>query len=112
MRLRHARADSLRRGVKLVRRPGAPDRRPCSLGAATCQYALVPFAFALPDGWLVLLVFLVAVLLAVAYGSYTRRGSAINQHPYDDPSGDAPGTQKSTAIGHDADGRDVSRGTR
>ena len=58
------------------------------------------------------LTFLVLFVLAISHGYYTRSGSAIDHHPYDDPSGDAPGARIPSAIGGDVDRRDRSRGTR
>ena len=43
--------------------------------------------------------FIVFYFFVFAYSTYTRRGSAINQHPYRDPYGDAPGAwRKSTSL--------------
>lgn len=67
---------------------------------------------ALAGGLWIFLIFLVVLFFAVAYGYYTRSGSAINQHPYDDPYGDAPGAEIPSTIGRDVDRRDHSRGTR
>jgi hypothetical protein len=44
---------------------------------------------------------------------YTRRGSGINQRPYRDPYGDAPGATGPSSIAHDTRSFDTfSRGTR
>ena len=45
---------------------------------------MVPFAITLVGGWPIFAAFLVLTVLVVAYSFYTRRGSAINQHPYGD----------------------------
>jgi hypothetical protein len=58
------------------------------------------------------LAFLVVMFFAIAHGYYSRSGSAINQHPYHDAHGDAPGADIPSTIGRDVDRRDYSRGTR
>ena len=63
------------------------------------------------DSW-VFLIFCVVMFFAVAHGYYSRSGSAINQHPYKDDAGDAPGASIPSTIGRDVDRRDYSRGTR
>ena len=73
---------------------------------------LVPIAFALAGGTWMFLAFLVLFFLAVAHGYYSRSGSAINQHPYSNAGGDAPGAEIPSTIGRDVDRRDFSRGTR
>jgi hypothetical protein len=72
----------------------------------------MPIALALVDGSWIFLGFLVLFLLAISHGYYSRSGSAINQHPYSDPGGDAPGAEIPSTIGRDVDRRDYSRGTR
>ncbi len=72
----------------------------------------MPIAFALAGGSWVFLGFVVFFFLAIAHGYYSRSGSAINQHPYHDASGDAPGAEIPSTIGRDIDRRDYSRGTR
>ena len=72
----------------------------------------MPLAITLADGTWVVVVFLVLLFLAITYGYYTRTGSAINQRPYDNGSGDAPGAEIPSTIGRDVDRRDYSRGTR
>ena len=42
-------------------------------------------------------VFIVVALLIFVYSTFTRRGSGINQHPYMDPYGDAPGAWRELA---------------
>ena len=48
-------------------------------------------AFILAGGTWILLGFILALFFAIAHGYYSRSGSAINQHPYHDAHGDAPG---------------------
>lgn len=81
-------------------------------GTALCQFGGVPISFALAGGSWVFLGFVVLLFLAVSHGYYSRSGSAINQRPYNDPSGDAPGAEIPSTIGRDIDRRDYSRGTR
>jgi hypothetical protein len=45
--------------------------------------------------------FVVLYFLVVVYSLYTRRGSGINQHPYRDPYGDAPGASRKSSLAHD-----------
>jgi hypothetical protein len=45
--------------------------------------------------------FIILYTLVVVYSLYTRRGSAINQHPYRDPMGDAPGAWRPSSLSHD-----------
>lgn len=72
----------------------------------------LPIAFAFAHGTWVFLIFLVILFFAISHGYYSRSGSAINQRPYSDPSGDAPGARIPSTIGRDVDRRDYSRGTR
>lgn len=72
----------------------------------------MPIAFALAGGSWVFLAFVVLFLLAVSHGYYTRSGSAINQRPYNNGGGDAPGAEIPSTLGRDVDRRDYSRGTR
>ncbi len=69
-------------------------------------------ALVLAQGSWMFLAFLVVFFLAISHGYYTRSDSAINQRPYDNPSGDAPGAAIPSTIGRDVDRRDYSRGTR
>ena len=46
-------------------------------------------------------VFVVVYFTVVVYTLYTRIGSGINQHPYRDPYGDAPGAWRKSSISHD-----------
>lgn len=52
-------------------------------------------------GSLIFTLFVVLYFLAVVYSLYTRRGSAINQHPYRDTHGDAPGASRQSSLSHD-----------
>ena len=55
----------------------------------------------LAGGTIVFVVFLVAYFIVISYGLYTRSGSGINQHPYNDPHGDAPGASRKSSLSHD-----------
>ena len=72
----------------------------------------MPIAFALAGGSWVFLAFVVLLFLAVSHGYYSRSGSAINQRPYNNAGGDAPGAEIPSTIGRDVARRDYSRGTR
>jgi hypothetical protein len=69
-------------------------------------------AFILAGGTWIFLGFVLALFFAVAHGYYSRSGSAINQHPYHDAHGDAPGAAVPSSLGRDVERRDYSRGTR
>ena len=56
-------------------------------------------AFSLADGAWIFAGFVVVWLIAIAYGYYTRRGSAINQRTYGDV--DAPGAKAPSVLSHD-----------
>jgi hypothetical protein len=56
-------------------------------------------AFSLADGAWIFVGFVVVWLIAIAYGYYTRRGSAINQRTYGDV--DAPGAKAPSVLSHD-----------
>jgi hypothetical protein len=58
-------------------------------------------SISLAGGWEVFAGFLVVFLLAVVTGLYTRGGSAINQRPYGDVHGDAPGALGPSVLDHD-----------
>jgi hypothetical protein len=45
--------------------------------------------------------FVILYFVVFVYSTYTRRGSAINQHPYRDPYGDAPGAWRPSSLAHD-----------
>ncbi|MEO9175530.1 MAG: hypothetical protein ABI317_08435 [Gaiellales bacterium] len=55
----------------------------------------------LAGGWDIFGAFLVVFLLAVVAGLYTRGGSAINQRPWGDVHGDAPGALGASVLDHD-----------
>ncbi|GAC1438739.1 MAG: hypothetical protein NVSMB51_15220 [Solirubrobacteraceae bacterium] len=61
------------------------------------QGAFMHFA----DGQFIFGAFIILYTLAVIYSLYTRRGSGINQHPYGDMRGDAPGALGSSVLHHD-----------
>lgn len=71
-------------------------------------------SFALAGGSFIFLAFLVAFLLAVMYGLYTRVGSAIEQRPYAKIYGGAPGAFRPSTMSGSADREVVAwtRGTR
>ena len=69
-------------------------------------------AIALAGGTWLFGAFVVLFFFAVAHGYYSRSGSAINQRPYNNGGGDAPGAEIPSTIGRDIDRRDFSRGTR
>jgi hypothetical protein len=58
-------------------------------------------SISLAGGWAVFAAFLVVFLLAVTAGLYTRGGSAINQRPWGDVHGDAPGALGPSVLHHD-----------
>ncbi|MBV8955622.1 MAG: hypothetical protein JO179_15900 [Solirubrobacterales bacterium] len=55
----------------------------------------------LAGGPLIFAAFVVVYFLVLAFSLYTRSGSAINQHPYRDPYGDAPGAARRSSLAHD-----------
>lgn len=55
----------------------------------------------LAGGALIFGLFIVIYFTVVVFTMYTRRGSAINQHPYRDPYGDAPGAARRSTLAHD-----------
>lgn len=57
----------------------------------------MPTVLALSGGSLILLVFLVVLFFAIAYGYYTKAGSGINQRP-SDGRGQAPGAEGASSI--------------
>jgi hypothetical protein len=69
-------------------------------------------AIILAGGTWAFLGFVLALFFAVAHGYYSRSGSAINQHPYHDAHGDAPGAEVPSTLGRDVERRHYSRGTR
>jgi hypothetical protein len=67
----------------------------------------------LAGGAIIFGAFLVVYFMVIVYTLYTRRGSGINQHPYRDPYGDAPGASRKSSIAHDPRASiDYARGTR
>jgi hypothetical protein len=73
---------------------------------------MTTLAFTLAGGTWVFLGFILLLFFAVAHGYYSRSGSAINQHPYHDAHGDAPGAAVPSSLGRDVERRDYTRGTR
>lgn len=64
-------------------------------------------------GALIFGLFIFFYFLVVVFSLYTRRGSAINQHPYRDPYGDAPGAWRRSSLAHDERASiQYARGTR
>jgi hypothetical protein len=55
----------------------------------------------LAGGALMFAAFIVLYFVVIVYSLYTRRGSAINQRPYNDPYGDAPGAARRSSLSHD-----------
>ena len=55
----------------------------------------------LAGGTIIFVAFVVVYFVVISYGLYTRSGSAINQHPYNDPCGDAPGASRKSSLSHD-----------
>jgi hypothetical protein len=57
--------------------------------------------------------FIVGYFAVIVFGLYTRRGSGINQRPYHDSHGDAPGAKGGSRMAHDPVAfSNYSRGTR
>jgi hypothetical protein len=57
--------------------------------------------------------FIVVYFAVLVHGLYTLKGSGINQHPYRDPHGDAPGASRRSKLAHDPEAfAGYSRGTR
>lgn len=52
---------------------------------------LVPLAAILAGGSLIFIIFVVVMFFVVVYGSYTRRGSGIDQHPQGAGQSEGPG---------------------
>ncbi len=68
---------------------------------------------AFAGGALIFGLFAVVYFFVLVYSLYTRRGSAINQHPYRDPYGDAPGAWRKSSLSHDDRASiNYARGTR
>jgi hypothetical protein len=68
-------------------------------------------AYILAGGSWIFLGFIVFMFLAVVHGYYTRSGSGINQRPYNNRYGDAPGANIPSTLGRDI-ARQASRGTK
>ena len=45
--------------------------------------------------------FLLVYLAVTVFSLYSRKGSAINQHPYRNPTQDAPGAARASSLSHD-----------
>jgi hypothetical protein len=73
----------------------------------------IPFALAVAGGTLIFAGFLVLGFVVFAFSWYTRRGSAINQHPYGDIDNNS-GPETPSQLAHDVtvDLRNWDRGTR
>ena len=52
-------------------------------------------------GTIIFVLFVVLYFIVIAFGLYSRAGSAINQHPYNNPYGDAPGASRRSSLSHD-----------
>jgi hypothetical protein len=65
--------------------------------------------FSLAGGAWIFLAFLIVMLFAVTMSLYSRRGSGINQRPYGNVYGGAPGAHGSSVLDHD---RTAARGYR
>jgi hypothetical protein len=71
------------------------------------------FAYTVLSGSWIFLGVLFALLVGVIYGSYTRRGSGIDHHPYSRRYADAPGARSKPRIsGREGIGTLSTRGTR
>jgi len=55
----------------------------------------------LAGGTVIFVLFVVLYFVVISYGLYTRAGSAINQHPYNNPYGDTPGASRKSSLSHD-----------
>lgn len=67
----------------------------------------------LAGGALIFGLFVLFYFVVLVYSLYTRRGSGINQHPYRDPYGDAPGASRQSSLSHDTRASiQYARGTR
>jgi hypothetical protein len=52
-------------------------------------------------GTITFVLFVVVYFVAITYSLYTRAGSGINQHPYNNPHEDAPGAARRSSLSHD-----------
>ena len=67
----------------------------------------------LAGGALIFGAFIVLYFVVLVYSLYTRRGSAINQRPDNNPYGDAPGAVGRSSLSHDERASiQYARGTR
>lgn len=67
----------------------------------------------LAGGWEIFAAFIIVFGFAAIYSLYTRRGSGINQRPWNSPYGDAPGARGSSVLHHDESAATrYTRGTR
>jgi hypothetical protein len=67
----------------------------------------------LAGGAIIFGAFLLLYFVVTVYSLYTRRGSGINQRPYRNPSGDAPGAARKSSLSHDERSSiHYARGTR
>lgn len=64
------------------------------------------------DGAWIFLAVIVVWLLSIAYGYYTRRGSAINQHPHAGVYSRAPGAKTPSVLSHDRSAAERLTGRR
>lgn len=68
------------------------------------------------DGGWIFLIVIVLLFVALVYGFYTRRGSAINQRPYDPARGDgasgAAGPSRMSTAEDETEGVPDTHGTR
>ena len=55
----------------------------------------------LAGGAIIFGIFIIVYFAVIVHALYTRRGSGINQHPYRDPYGDAPGAWRQSSLSHD-----------
>jgi hypothetical protein len=55
----------------------------------------------LAGGTIIFVLFVVVYFVVISCGLYTRAGSGINQHPYNDPNGDTPGASRKSSLSHD-----------
>jgi len=67
----------------------------------------------LAGGWQIFGGFIVVFGIAAIYSLYTRRGSGINQRPWNSPYGDSPGARGASVLHHDESAATrYTRGTR
>lgn len=79
-----------------------PAWDPPAQNLVALEKEMIPIAsFALAGGAWIFAAFAVAWPLAIAYGHFTRRGSAINQRPYGNVYSNAPGAKGQSVLSHD-----------